>query len=120
MTKSAENQSHQQGQMANSQPKVENNSKSLTKSTATPWHIEEHRAWHVYSKGQHVALMNYIDEAKANAELICLAVNAFQPMVEALRHLVEFARREEWDKALTGRQLLLRDAEAALKLAGGL
>jgi hypothetical protein len=51
--------------------------------------------------------------ARSNARLISAAPELF----EALNNMVEIARIDEWDKALTGRHLVFRDALEALRKA---
>jgi len=40
-------------------------------------------------------------------------------MFEALQDLIEIAKMEDWQYATTGRQILLKNAQAALNAAGG-
>lgn len=56
-----------------------------------------------------------MEEASANAHLIAAAPN----LLEALRNIVSMSRAANWDKATTGRQLLLDDAEKAIAKAEG-
>jgi hypothetical protein len=51
----------------------------------------------------------------ANARLIAAA----PLMYEALQDLIEVAKMEDWQYATTGRQMLLKNAQAALSAAGG-
>lgn len=54
-----------------------------------------------------------VPDHKGNARLIAAAPE----MLEALRNLVVFAEANDWDKATTGRQLLVDDARKAIRKA---
>lgn len=62
-----------------------------------------------------------MDSEKVRAENIANArlIAAAPLMYEALQDLIEVAKMEDWQYATTGRQMLLKNAQAALSAAGG-
>ena len=53
------------------------------------------------------------EETKANAKLIAAAPE----LLEALKNMVNVAKGLKWEEATTGRQIILQDAEQAIKKA---
>ncbi len=74
---------------------------SNAKHTPTPWRLIEvmgSSSIHGYDKEiGHIEILNYytpVPTSKANAAFIVTAVNAFEPMREALRAYTEFEKGE--------------------------
>lgn len=47
-------------------------------------------------------------------EAICLAADRLTQLSEALSDMIAVADQDGWDKSLTGRQIIIRNARAAL------
>ena len=88
------------------------------KISKTPWKVERNFAWSKNvdvrsADDKQVAFAGSLNEA--DARLI-----AFAPkLLEALENIVAIAEAETWDKATTGRQILFKDARAAIAAAKG-
>lgn len=66
-------------------------------------------------KGETIAACQNSDDAREIAH----RWNCWEEAIEALKNMIDIAKFDDWPKALTGRQIILKDAEAALRKATG-